>query len=230
MQTSGIIFPSEMRRSKFDPMTKQIIFENLFKLGYPIEQYSKKKPEEELVIGTRDILLRLDKRQIDGKQPMMALFSNDVVLLQSLARIVPMVFATSTANSVINITTERLMELFTTPGPRSVFDDDLAGETLHAIKMAGLLWWDNFNGFLAGSKKFIGRFQNLMSYRLGRESATIFACHYTGTFNDKYTDKFYDNVSDHYGSVMSDALRKYAAKVQYERSIADDAEVTKLKF
>jgi hypothetical protein len=192
---------------------------NLYKLGYPIEKLKTGPPDERVVKATDDLLTRLNERNMDDKVPFALVFSNDIILLQALAMLVPPTFSCSTANSCFTITTNRFMELFTSPTPRNMFDEDMAGETLHAIKIAGLLWWSNFNEMVAGSAKFHGKFGELMSYRIGHQKATVFSCAYSGSYKSAFTEKFIEKVHEHFGETVGSAIETYSAKYHYKSEV-----------
>jgi hypothetical protein len=90
---------------------------------------------------------------------------NRIRIMQALAKVVPITFALSEVRAPLNISSEKLIELFSARKPQDDWRDDPAGEALHKINKAALLVWENVD-FPAQNTRYFGKFAELLSARL----------------------------------------------------------------
>jgi len=110
--------------------------------------------------------------------------SNSVVLLESMAKLVPLTFALTTFRKVRTVTTEEVLQYYHSRRPPDYFESDPVGEYLYQVERCGLLVWDKAD-YPASAGRYSGASATLLGKRTGKR--TLFLA--TATAADKDTSK-----------------------------------------
>lgn len=187
---------------------KASVHENLKKAGYPVTKLGQKKPNDRLLRAVNLV------SEAVVRDEWIFVFSNGHGLLQALAKIVPVVYSLTTMLSCMNVTNEKIMNALAAKRPSDDFSDDPAGESLHLMRTAGCLVWEDVVEPVAGSSKQAGRILEILKHRRFRCFPTVFTACYQGQFTEKTLELMLDRLGDNLGSTTRGIIRE-ACRLQH---------------
>lgn len=189
------------------------ILTNLQRLGFPVFHYQKtgNKPDKRTMKALHficDTLYEFDADEdvrAGDKNPWIFLLSNSPVLLQALADLVPMTYATTFGASVMKVDNPTLTSAILSYKPKSMWDDDPSGELLAEAKKTNVLYWNFINRAVNRSRFCEGEAGSILDVRSGKP--TIFTATYNGKYDGEDTvDIVLANIEKVFGETVSGAL------------------------
>ena len=193
----------------------QVITDNLYRLGFPMEDLKTLK-DEKVRKTTRKVIGEINGMQMEEKMPWLVLLCNDDGLLQALANSVPCSWALTTSNSVYTVDTPYLLDAFRMRRPFDVFDADPGGDIIDEVKTAGLLFWRDIGVRVVGSDKYTGRYNQIISHRIYWKLPTIFGYCYSGQFDSKMMEGIFRGIKEWLGDSIASSIENYASIRNYK--------------
>lgn len=210
MTKMKIVYPWSGEGFSGSKMDKQTVVENLTKLGYPYEALCKNKPAPRLVSLVNQVVTEvMSLDDANKKVPWVLALSNSTVVLQALAKVVPVVWVLTKVTSCYTINSSKMVDMFMSRKPTSMFEPDPADDVLSAVRTCHFLVWEDLIDSVPGAPKQAGRFTEVLKGRL--KLPTLFTVSYTGEFSKDKLGTVLTGVEHALGSTARSLVSQHAS-------------------
>jgi len=222
----NFVHPWEEDKILLSKATLENIKNQLFLLKIP---YLKTPPPKKIVTVINFLLNKLHEAQENDEIPWFLLLSSNPVFLHTCAISLLGSFAVNTAMSVFISDVESLAKVFMTKKPVNDFEIDVAGETIHKAKKAGLLVIENLSEHSVFSIKAASSFTSFFTFRAINKLPTIFTV-YGENKTKKTITNIMLNIEKNIGTVAKKIIEDAVEILIFNYSSEKKSRITEIKI
>ncbi len=209
----NLVYPWDDEKFTGSKADKLSVYENLRKLKYPINLY-KEVPDKKICTMSEGLV-----KNFAIPDKWVFVLCNSGKHLQAIAALTPILYSLTTMYSCINVTTEKLHQLFTAKKPIDDFMYDPVGESLSQMESAGLLVWEDILERVPDSLRVSAKYVQLLKKRAAMRCSTMFTMLYIGRWRqEEGIEKIKMGISNSLGETAYGIIMENVEFINFEFS------------
>jgi len=198
------VFPWDLSKFKGSSLDKRVVLEKLSERDYDINQYKSLSSDSKEAKISHAILRSLEANQ------WVLFLANDVDLIYTISRLVPIIYALSTMRSVVNVSNDYLERVFQYPyGQDAVFG--IQADLLSAVNKTSLVVHENINEGNYRLRTLRGSILEFIKYRRKPNNRYFMTGTFAGEMSDDVKREIYNSIGDVFGPTVLNSIRQKAS-------------------